>query len=117
MSRMSSAAARILKASIAFDSIMATWLPQGVGPGQAVLLQVEAAPQEEASLMSTPIRHDRLNAAVLAADLVGALALHDLIQIAAPAAYAGSWRVDTVPRTVSDDDPYGLLVRFEACRA
>jgi hypothetical protein len=117
MTRMATAAARILKASFAFDSIVATFTIQGMGSSFAANIQIEAAPQDDLSLMATPIRHDRINAAVLVSDLQSALSDDDTFVVGGAGPYAGTWRIDTVPKTVSDDDPFGLLARFEACRA
>jgi hypothetical protein len=117
MTRMATAAARILKASFAFDSIAVMFTLEGLGSSFAANIQIEAAPQDDLSLMSTPLRHDRVNAAVLGSETPSALSLDDTFLIGGVGPYAGEWRIDTVPKTVSDDDPYGLLVRFEACRA
>ena len=117
MTRMATAAARILKASFAFDSIAAVFTYEAVGSSFAASIQIEAAPQDDLSLMATPLRTDRINGAVLAADIPNPLSVDDTFAVSGTGPYAGAWRIDTVPRTVSDDDPFGLLVRFEACRA
>lgn len=117
MSRMSQAAAKVLKASFAFDSHVATFTAQDTGSSFQAGLQIEAAPQDDLTLMQTPVRHDRFNGAVLASSLASPLQLDDEFEVAGLSPYAGTWRVDSVPKSIADDDPYGLIVRFEACRA
>jgi hypothetical protein len=117
MTRMATAAARILKASFASDSIAVMFTIEAMGSSFAANLQIEAAPQDDLSLMSTPLRHDRINGAVLASEIAHPLSVDDTFLVGSVGPYAGEWSIDTVPRTVSDDDPFGLLVRFEACRA
>lgn len=117
MSRLAIAAARIMKASFAFDSVAAVFTLEAMGSSFAASVQIEAAPQDDLSLMATPLRTDRINGAVLAADLAEPLSVDDTFVVTEAGPYAGEWRIDTVPRTVSDDDPCGILVRFEAVRA
>lgn len=114
---MFQAAAKVLKASFAFDSHVATFIAQDTGSSFEVNLQIEAAPQDDMTLMSTPIRHDRFNGAVLVAEMITPIELDDEFEVAGLGPYAGTWRVDSVPKSISDDDPYGLMARFEACRA
>lgn len=114
---MSQAAAKVLKASFAFDSHVATFIAQDTGSSFEVNLQIESAPQDEMTIMSTRVRHDRFNCAVLASELVTPIELEDEFEVTGLSPYAGTWRVDSVPKSIADDDPYGLMVRFEACRA
>lgn len=117
MTRLATAAARMMKASFAFDSVAVMFTLEAMGSSFAASLQIETAPQDDMSLMATPLRSDRINGAVLASEIPNPLSVEDTFSVSGAGPYAGTWRIDTVPRTVSDDDPCGLLVRFEACRA
>jgi hypothetical protein len=114
MSRVHLAAARMMRVSFKADSHPATWVSAAGGAGVAVDVQMERAGPEDAMLASTPMRSERINAAVLAGAVPAGLSLYDTLTFPAGSPFAGLWRVDSVPRTRGEDDPAGLLVRFEA---
>jgi hypothetical protein len=115
MSRVHAAAARILATSFGADSHAAFWVSNGGGPSSAVTVQMERAPYDGDMVLSTPVRSSRIYGAILAGALPFDLAEDDTLIFPDGTTYAGEWRVDGFPSTRGDDDPAGLLVRFEAC--
>lgn len=115
MSRVHAAAARMLATSFGADSFAAVWTPYGGGATANVVVQMERAPYDGDMVLSTPVRSSRIYGAILAGALPQALAEDDTLTFPAGTAYTGVWRIDGTPSTRADDDPAGLLIRFEAC--
>jgi hypothetical protein len=105
----------MLAASFKADSHPAVWARFGGGASANVAVQMERAPFEGDMVLNTPVRSSRIYGAILAGSLPLNLAEDDTLTFPVGTTYAGIWRVDGTPSTRADDDPFGLLVRFEAC--
>ena len=104
----------MMRVSFNADSHPATWVSAAGGSGVGVLVQMERAGPEDMEFGSTPVRSERINAAILAEAMPEGFGLHDVLVFPPGSPYAGDWRVDSVPRKRAEDDPAGLLVRFDA---
>ena len=104
----------MMRVSFKADSHPATWVSAAGGSGVGVLVQMERAGPEDMEFGSTPVRSDKFNAAILAEAMPQSFGMNDRLVFPDGSPYAGNWRVDSVPRKRAEDDPAGLLVRFDA---
>ena len=115
---MYAAAARMMEAAFRSDSHPATWAAaDGTPSGVAVSVQMERAGPEEDTIFTAPVRSKRINAAIRAGVLPQALEQDDTFTFSSATPFEGVWRVDSVPMRTGEDDPAGLLIRFELAPA